>query len=75
MLRFSNVPVGLNESPVFHELFVASTDGNWRGIDVLSDKVFGSVGIDPRLPEYIPGALPTELPSLGDQFGLPLIVT
>ena len=24
------------------------------------------LGVEPRLPEYIPGALPTELPSLGE---------
>ena len=33
------------------------------------------LGIEPRLPEYIPGALPTELPSLRYQTGLPLFVT
>jgi len=30
------------------------------------------LGVEHRLPEYIPGALPTELPSLGKQLGWPL---
>ena len=33
------------------------------------------LGIEPRLPEYIPGALPTELPSHRYQTGLPFFVT
>ena len=28
-------------------------------------KNMARLGVEPRLPEYIPGALPTELPSLG----------
>src|SRR5712691_3855021 len=32
---------------------------------LLQPRIMASLGIEPRLPEYIPGALPTELPSLG----------
>ena len=40
-----------------------------------SRQIMARLGIEPRLPEYIPGALPTELPSLRYQTGLPLYVT
>ena len=32
-------------------------------------KNLARLGVEPRLPEYIPGALPTELPSLGKSMG------
>ena len=40
-----------------------------------SRQIMARLGIEHRLPEYIPGALPTELPSYRYQTGLPLLVT
>ena len=40
-----------------------------KGQACCSLKNMARLGVEPRLPEYIPGALPTELPSLGKSMG------
>ena len=54
----------------------AADEVGWAGpITCYSRQIMARLGIEPRIPEYIPGALLTELPSHRYQTGLPLFVT
>jgi hypothetical protein len=53
--------VKLNESPVFGESFVACTDGNWRGVEDVSQNALALYGPEPGDTWTRTGIFPTKI--------------